>query len=434
MPLTLEASFPDSPDGVFWAGERLVCTIVVRNEPDPQQTPRPPGRRSSTHTGDLINPFGPGLGTRRSGNLEDASFTDASRNGVPDIAPTASRTGTQGSIGSEASTDVAAPTALDASAAQRRPGILTSVVRSVARGALNVLGLSSSPSEGSETPVEPSPVSVPPVPPAAQSELPLSPVRDPDIPERTSASRILAPAPQHPLIAASPTVIRLEPVNTISQIYREDERRSNSATPVEPSSPAVTDLVTPTSATAPPGAIVGGPVPTPIPTPSRRAPSVAVGTSRTEHLPYGFIQMSGSFHADPAAVSMAPFDTLKSRAMYFPSSGLGHGGGGSLMSNPGNAGKDDRAIPIYSTPPSILFVDLRLEPGETRTYTYSLLLPDVLPPSHRGRLARFSYKLVVGIQRGTMSMRTQNFQVPFRLFSRVEGELFTVIEHWCCGG
>jgi hypothetical protein len=390
MPLFLEASFPDSPDGVFWAGERLVCTLVVRNEPDAPQTPRGGRRRSSTRLSELINPFGPGLGAKPLGNTDDTG--DALRTAGRDAPHSLARNGIAGSMASNASLDLNMNNSV---AAGGRPGIISSVMRSVGRGALTILGLgNSSPTEGPETPVEPSlPTKLVPEQP------PASPERDPDIPARTDASRILAPAPQHPPPNAAPTVIKLNPIST--PLARIDELRSESATPVEAPSPSIT--------------------PAPLSTSVRRPNSAAAGGTWTENLPYGFVQMFGTFQADPASISMTPFDSLKSRAMYFPSSGLGHGGGGSLMANPGNAGKDDRSVPVYSTPPSILFVDLRLEPGETRTYTYSLLLPDVLPPSHRGRLARFSYKLVVGIQRGSITTRTQNFQVPFRLFNRVEG-------------
>ncbi|QSL65584.1 hypothetical protein MERGE_002897 [Pneumocystis wakefieldiae] len=41
-------------------------------------------------------------------------------------------------------------------------------------------------------------------------------------------------------------------------------------------------------------------------------------------------------------------------------------------------------IPILSTPPSILFIDLELAPGESRSYSFSFKLPSQLPPSYEG--------------------------------------------------
>ena len=50
---------------------------------------------------------------------------------------------------------------------------------------------------------------------------------------------------------------------------------------------------------------------------------------------------------------------------------------------------------------------------------FELKLPSDLPPTHRGKIIRFSYKLVVGVQRPGMSRRSQIFQLPFKMFSRV---------------
>lgn len=405
MPLSLEASFPESPDGVFWAGEQLVMTIVVRNDGElPPQTPRMARRRSSGRGGDLVNPFGPEfrdadgqkgdtdapVGDKRSGTLEAGGY----------LVRAGTASSTDGSIAGDGTNG-------DASG-QRKPGLISSVVRSVGRGALSLLGLGGSPTEEPGTPTSPSDPSNLHGLPEAPMASPVSPGRDPDIPARSdSFSRALPPAPQLGTVEQPPTVIKLAPVNTA--LERIDEVRSGSSTPGGPGSPA------PSEASFRP------PLPL-LPAPASLRKLVPTAASGTEQLTYGFVQMVGTLQPDPNSISLAPFGTLKSRAMYFPSSGQ-HGGGGSLVANTGPRTKDDRAIPVYSTPPSILFVDLNLAPGESKTYRYSLILPEVLPPSHRGRLARFSYKLVIGIQRGAINTRTQNFQVPFRLFSRVEGVL-----------
>ena len=77
-------------------------------------------------------------------------------------------------------------------------------------------------------------------------------------------------------------------------------------------------------------------------------------------------------------------------------------------------------LPLLNTPPSILFSDLDIAPGESKTFTYDILLPAQLPPSYRGKVVRFSYKLVIGVQKTVMG-DTQIITVPFRVFSRTNG-------------
>ena len=86
---------------------------------------------------------------------------------------------------------------------------------------------------------------------------------------------------------------------------------------------------------------------------------------------------------------------------------------------------ENNAIPIISTPQTILFVDLRLKPGEAKTFTYRYLLPLGIPPSHKGRAIKISYGLIVGIQKQQVNLQQQSIQhveVPIRVLPGVEGE------------
>ncbi|PFH46889.1 hypothetical protein AMATHDRAFT_68853 [Amanita thiersii Skay4041] len=56
-------------------------------------------------------------------------------------------------------------------------------------------------------------------------------------------------------------------------------------------------------------------------------------------------------------------------------------------------------LPTFEVQPAMLAVDLSLMPGQSRSYTYSIKLPDVLPPTFKGRSLRFSYELTVGVCR-----------------------------------
>ncbi|WAQ85877.1 hypothetical protein PtA15_6A506 [Puccinia triticina] len=53
-------------------------------------------------------------------------------------------------------------------------------------------------------------------------------------------------------------------------------------------------------------------------------------------------------------------------------------------------------FPVFKNPISLLDVDVRLEPGQTRSYSFAIDLPVVLPPTHRGKLIKFNYELIVG--------------------------------------
>jgi hypothetical protein len=50
-------------------------------------------------------------------------------------------------------------------------------------------------------------------------------------------------------------------------------------------------------------------------------------------------------------------------------------------------------------------------------------LPKNLPPSHRGRALRISYSLVVTTQRPGQSQHLTTAEIPFRVFSNLDGTL-----------
>jgi hypothetical protein len=169
----------------------------------------------------------------------------------------------------------------------------------------------------------------------------------------------------------------------------------------------------------------------------------------------GYAQIHGSFTVDGSLISQAPFEEVKRKGAvggqgggvigverHKRDSGLlgGFGwgnfgeslggllGGGELSSIKEMRGiASSRSIPLLSTPQSILFVDLRLAPGESKTYKYSFKLPRGLPPSHRGKAIKISYKLVIGTQRpgGAKEQQVKSVEVPFRILGSVNshGEL-----------
>ena len=167
----------------------------------------------------------------------------------------------------------------------------------------------------------------------------------------------------------------------------------------------------------------------------------------TENLMMGYAQIQGNFMIDEALIEPSEFEEVKTKGIVGGKSGGGVVGIeskrtgswtglssfaslniGSLFSGaqPSSlAEMRDRAssksIPILSTPPSILFVDIRLAPGESRSFTYSFKLPRNLPPSHRGRALRISYSLLITTQRPGQSQQLSTAEIPFRLFSNLDG-------------
>lgn len=169
-----------------------------------------------------------------------------------------------------------------------------------------------------------------------------------------------------------------------------------------------------------------------------------------EALMMGYAQVQGSFSLDGSLINLGPFEQVKRKAVL---SGQGGGviglessrrdsgllksfgwgswgnsigellGGGELSSIKEMQGMatSSKSIPLLSTPQSILFVDLKLAPGESKTYEYSFRLPKGLPPSHKGKAIKISYSLVIGTQRpgGAKEQQVRSVDVPFRVLGSV---------------
>ncbi|TLS28972.1 hypothetical protein PpBr36_01804 [Pyricularia pennisetigena] len=169
-----------------------------------------------------------------------------------------------------------------------------------------------------------------------------------------------------------------------------------------------------------------------------------------EALMMGYAQIQGSFTLDGSLVDLAPFELVKRKAVlggqgggvigvetqHKRESGLLRGfGWGSLTSSIGEllgGGElstikemrgiaDSKAVPLLSTPQSLLFVDLKLAPGESKSFEYIYRLPKGLPPTHKGRAMKISYGLVIGTQRpgSAKDHQMKSVQVPFRVLGSV---------------
>ena len=177
-----------------------------------------------------------------------------------------------------------------------------------------------------------------------------------------------------------------------------------------------------------------------------------------ELLIMGYAQTMGSFTLDASLVNPAPFEHVKRKGVLggqagggvvgverskrdsgmFASFGWGNIGqslGGLLGPTELSSIKEmrgaasSRSIPLLSTPQSVLFVDLRLAPGQSKSYSYRFRLPRGLPPTHKGRAIKVHYYINIGVQRSGNLGRHQNIkhiEVPFRVLGSVNSK-----QHHC---
>ncbi|XP_018327641.1 RAB6A-GEF complex partner protein 2 [Agrilus planipennis] len=68
---------------------------------------------------------------------------------------------------------------------------------------------------------------------------------------------------------------------------------------------------------------------------------------------------------------------------------------------------------VVSTKPRILFCDLQLSPGQAKTYVFREKIPSDSPPSYRGQLVKYSYKILIGTQRVNCPVKL--LKVPIRV-------------------
>ncbi len=179
-----------------------------------------------------------------------------------------------------------------------------------------------------------------------------------------------------------------------------------------------------------------------------------VRKSGTDTLLMGYAQVNATFTLDGALVDQTPFEEIKLKGFL---GGQGGGGvvgvkttttaggylGGFSLNSIGNSiggllgGSDlsslkemkhiasSRAIPLLSTPQSILFVDLTLMAGEEKSFSFRCTLPRGLPASHKGKAIKITYNLSVGVQGAPNEKAVQPMRrvdIPFKVFTGVDDE------------
>lgn len=168
----------------------------------------------------------------------------------------------------------------------------------------------------------------------------------------------------------------------------------------------------------------------------------------------GYAQITGCFTIDGSLIKQQPFEHVRRKCVVGGQSGGGiiraekreqqtglfnnlrwGNLGGSIADILGGGELDRmkyskesaglRSIPILSTPQSVLFVDLKIEPGQSITYTYRCPLPNALPPTHKGRAMKVNYHLTIGIQRAAdtdLKQQISTVDIPFRVITGMAGK------------
>ena len=180
-------------------------------------------------------------------------------------------------------------------------------------------------------------------------------------------------------------------------------------------------------------------------------PGIPSLKSRAEHLMMGYVQLGGTFSVDTSLLSTSAFDEARQKGIIGD-----QGGGGLVRDDPNKRGsgifgtlswgkfasplegllggsqmssiKDSKpyegSVPIVSTPQSILFVNLQLQPGESKAFEYSYLLPNGIPPTHEGNAIKINYQLTIGTQRFLAKDKKHNVQhidIPFKVLPGITG-------------
>jgi RAB6A-GEF complex partner protein 2 len=176
------------------------------------------------------------------------------------------------------------------------------------------------------------------------------------------------------------------------------------------------------------------------------------------NLMMGYAHLTATFTVDASLVDPSPFEEVKQKGFLGGQAGGGVVGvtqkkarpksgflggfnfnsigeslnslvGGDNMSSVREmtAVSNSRAIPLLSTPQSLLFVNLHLEPGEEKSYSFSCPLPRGLPSSYRGKAVKFSYNILIGVQSAPTSTRqpdhkVRQISIPVRVFPGVDSD------------
>ncbi|KAG0145867.1 hypothetical protein CROQUDRAFT_658118 [Cronartium quercuum f. sp. fusiforme G11] len=151
---------------------------------------------------------------------------------------------------------------------------------------------------------------------------------------------------------------------------------------------------------------------------------------------WAYCQFEGKFELDERLINIKQFENLSKSNLH---------GGGELKLETSEEGQNKpgwinwifgnnhneqnkklgKKLPVFINPVSLLDIDIHIEPGESKTYSFSIDLPQELPPSFRGRSTKFSYTLNIGTSYDNKTNNRVNgnsnkvFKIPIRVYNHV---------------
>ncbi|KAL5005057.1 hypothetical protein ScPMuIL_018513 [Solemya velum] len=144
---------------------------------------------------------------------------------------------------------------------------------------------------------------------------------------------------------------------------------------------------------------------------TRRLSPVKVGINIHTHSP-SFVPSKGGYKYSPhpTVLVLSPKGVFATPCRFSPVKV----GINITLHSPGFVpSKGERGFTVLATKPKILFCDLRLEPGDSKTYMFEDVIPSDAPPSFRGQAVKYSYKITIGTQH--FKHPTKLLRIPFRV-------------------
>ncbi|KAJ1680365.1 Golgi membrane exchange factor (Ric1p-Rgp1p) subunit [Spiromyces aspiralis] len=87
---------------------------------------------------------------------------------------------------------------------------------------------------------------------------------------------------------------------------------------------------------------------------------------------------------------------------------------------------DLKSVVVFETQPAIIFSEMNLRPGESETFKLEAELPESLPPTFRGKVARITYEVIIVVRKNMLDQRSHVIRLPIHVmpFVNSNGDLY----------
>ncbi|ODQ80200.1 hypothetical protein BABINDRAFT_129816 [Babjeviella inositovora NRRL Y-12698] len=148
----------------------------------------------------------------------------------------------------------------------------------------------------------------------------------------------------------------------------------------------------------------------------------------SETILLGYIQLFGNLSLNEEIMNPEPFEAVQKKAIVGGRMAGITGLEVSRAPKPFFSSRDELAnrnnvatseflqgniIPLFSSPQSLLFTEITLHPGETRSFHFKTALPQDIPPTYHGGAVDVSYQVIVGSLDALLVRKSLFF--PFKL-------------------